>query len=125
MATLLADPYDVAVRWRELSDDEQLCATVLIEEATSLLAVSSPGLRDRAAASPDVAVAARSVIVSMVLRVMKNPDAIRQFTVDDYSQVRDQVASSGLLYATPEELAHVQPRDVVGLPAMYVVGLGG
>lgn len=121
---LLAGLQDVENRWRPLSDQEANVTYALLEEATALLAIASPGVRDRAAASLDAATAARSVVVSMVLRVLKNPDAIRQFAVDDYSQTRDQVASSGLLYATPEELAYVQPAPL-GLSGMYVVGLGG
>lgn len=121
---LLASPQDVANRWRPLTDPEINVTYALLEEATALLAMASPGVRERAAASLDAATAIRSVVVSMVLRVLKNPDAIRQFAIDDYSQTRDQVASSGLLYATPEELAYVQPAQV-GLAGMYVVGLGG
>lgn len=121
---LLASPQDVANRWRPLADPEINVTYALLEEATALLAVASPGVRERAAASLDAATAIRSVVVSMVLRVLKNPDAIRQFAIDDYSQTRDQVASSGLLYATPEELAYVQPPQI-GMAGMYVVGLGG
>lgn len=96
----------------------------LLEEAEAILVVRAPGLRERASASIDAAVVARSVVVSMVLRVLKNPDSVRQFSVDDYSQTRDQVASSGLLYATTEELAQVAP--IPGpLPQMFMVSLGG
>lgn len=120
----LAIVADVTNRWRPLTLEEEAVAAALLQEAEAILAVASPGIRERAAASPDAAVVARSVVVSMVLRVLKNPDSVRQFSIDDYTQVRDQVASSGLLYATPEELAQVAPV-VVPLPGVYVVGLGG
>lgn len=131
MATLdpggfpLATSQDVVNRWRPLAASEAAAADALLEEAEAILALASPGIRARAAASPDAALAARSVIVSMVLRVLRNPDSIRQFTIDDFTQIRDQAASSGLLYVTPEELAYVQPAAAVGLAGLYVVGLGG
>jgi len=120
----LATTEDVEARWRPLTDSERPIAEALLQEAEALVAVAAPGVRERAAKSVDVATATRSVLVSMVLRVLKNPDAIRQFAVDDYSQTRDQVASSGLLYATPEELAYLRPASL-GLAGMYVVSLGG
>ena len=117
-------PQDVEDRWRPLSDQETTVAWSLIEQAEAILAVAVVGIRDRAAVSPDLAIVFRGVVVSMVSRVMKNPDAIRQFSVDDYSQTRDQVASSGLLYATPEELAQLAPAPMP-MAGMFVVGLGG
>jgi len=118
---------DVVRRWRPLSDGEAAMAGVLVEEATALLSVTAPGLRGRVAADPDLGLAARSVTVSMVLRVMKNPDAIRQFSIDDYSRTRDAVASGGLLHVTPEELASLLPPAAVsgGFGGAYMVPLSG
>jgi len=123
----LATTQDVINRWRAMSDTEMGVAYSLLEEAAAILTVAAPGVRERAAASPDAAVAARSVVVSMALRVLKNPDAIRQFSSDEASFTRDNAASSGALYATPEELALLSTGSSATATAhqAYTISLGG
>jgi hypothetical protein len=44
------------------------------------------------------------VVSSMVLRVLRNPNGVRSWSVDDYSETRDNAVSAGVLYALPNEV---------------------
>lgn len=45
------------------------------------------------------------VQVAMVLRVLANPDYLRQAAIDDSTSILDQAVSSGALYASDDEVA--------------------
>lgn len=47
----------------------------------------------------------RDVIVDMVLRIVKNPNAYRSVSIDDFQATIDQAVSAGALYPTADELA--------------------
>jgi hypothetical protein len=55
----------------------------------------------------------KAVVKAMVLRVLRNPDGLRQFTSDDASFTRDNAVSGGLLYLSPEERALLTGVPVV------------
>jgi hypothetical protein len=65
------------------------------------------------------------VLAWMVIRVLRNPEALRQWSDDTYNQTVDTALSSGLLYITDEELADLMPT-APGLPGngMYSIPLG-
>jgi hypothetical protein len=44
------------------------------------------------------------VLSAMVLRVLRNPNGVRSWSVDDYSETRDNALSAGSLYASPDEM---------------------
>ncbi len=123
----LASVADVERR-RPLTTTQRTVAAALVEEATALLALAVPGLRARAQGDPDVRVVARSVVCSMVLRVVLNPDLLRQFTVDDATSIRDQAASAGLLYVHDVELQQLDRRggEAANTPGAgaYVIRFG-
>lgn len=47
----------------------------------------------------------RDVIVDMVLRIVRNPNAYRSVSIDDFQATIDQAISAGALYPTADELA--------------------
>lgn len=100
-----ASPADVAARWRPLSSDEELVAERLLGDAWAELLVRVPTLEARLEAETLSSAVVTRVLASMVLRVLRNPDGKRIEAIDDYQYTRDDAVSSGVLYATAEELA--------------------
>lgn len=72
----------------------------------------------------------KDVMVSMIVRVLKNPDGYRvdpRGDIDDYSEgggTRDTSLSSGELYVSASELAMLTPFFAPAY-GVYVMGLGG
>ena len=97
---------DLVARWRPLSDQEDTNGETFLGDAWRMLRRRITTLEDDIAAdtSGDLADEVVRVMATAVLRVMKNPDAKRQESIDDYSWTRDQAASAGLLYFTDDEL---------------------
>lgn len=52
----------------------------------------------------------QGVIEDMVLRVLRNPRALRSLGIDDFQSVIDTTVTSGLLYVSGDELALLSPR---------------
>lgn len=96
---------DLEARFRPLSDDEKIVAQALLDDAWALATTEVPGL---VAASegylPDTGIFI-AVLSAMVLRVLRNPDGVRQWSVDDYSETRDSALSAGALYLSEDELS--------------------
>ena len=97
---------DLEARWRPLSDQEKINGQTFLEDAWRLLRRRIQTIEADIAAdtSGDLQADAVRVLATAVLRVMKNPDGIRQESVDDYSWTRDQAVSAGLLYISDDEL---------------------
>jgi hypothetical protein len=96
---------DLEARWRPLAPDEEAGAQALLEDAWAIANVQLPSLSGNVqsgAVSEDIV---RAVVCAMVLRVLRNPDGVRSWSVDDYSQTRDNSVSSGSLYLSDAELA--------------------
>lgn len=53
--------------------------------------------------------AAVSVVEDIVVRVLRNPQALRAFSIDDFSATVDAAISGGRLYLSPEERARLTP----------------
>lgn len=108
VATTVGPPYatpdDVAARWRPLTSAEQTVATSLLNDAWVQLVALADNVPGDIAGGVLSDSLVQSVIVAAVLRVMKNPDANRSESVDDYSYTRDSTISGGLLYFTDNEL---------------------
>ncbi|CAL9592425.1 hypothetical protein SUDANB1_05252 [Streptomyces sp. enrichment culture] len=64
----------------------------------------------------------RAIAVAVVRRVMANPGGYRQRTIGQYSE---SLGEDGGLYLTADEIAQLQPEDVIdpGADAAYSVGL--
>ncbi|TYP82069.1 hypothetical protein [Blastococcus xanthinilyticus] len=98
---------DVEDRFRTLNDAERRLAGSLLADAwEELLAPRNvPDLEDRLGRDVVSVGLVRRVVAAMVIRVLRNPEAIRQWQVDDASFTRDSMVSSGLLYASADEIA--------------------
>jgi hypothetical protein len=101
-----ATPQDVAARWRSLTDDEELKAATLLDDAWQLIQVRNTTVATRLSAVPPTLNVAVVVMVqcAMVIRVLRNPDGKRQEQIEDYSYQRDD-SPSGELFISDEELA--------------------
>jgi hypothetical protein len=102
----LASVHDVESRWRTLSMSEVALASTLIEDASALLRAKVPGLDDAIAAGDVSAELVRARVVAMVVRVLRNPDGIRQRTVGDVSVTQD---GDGMLTLTDGDLDGLAP----------------
>jgi hypothetical protein len=69
------------------------------------------------------------VVVAMVVRVLRNPDARRQLGEDTFQETIDQAVSSGQLYISEVErgrmLAGAEGASAAYLPGVYNVSFGG
>lgn len=95
---------DIEARWRPLSPAEQVVAQTFIADALSILTTRRPTLDADVTAGLVTQQTLTSIVSSMVLRVLKNPEGKRQESIDDYSWTRDNAVSSGALYVSDEEM---------------------
>jgi hypothetical protein len=96
---------DLEARFRPLTAAEQNTAQALLDDAWEELLVRIPDLDARMADGRTSAGLVVRVVAAMVTRVLRNPDAIRQWSVDDASFTRDKALSTGFLFVAPEELS--------------------
>ncbi|MFC3299634.1 hypothetical protein FJV46_10675 [Arthrobacter agilis] len=131
MVTITAQ--DIANQWRPLSPAETAVVPGLAEQAWVRM-LAHPRLSDLEAKldanPPTVSVATvKSVIASMVIRVLKNPESARQISKshDDWSrsQTLDSSISTGELYVNDRELDLLDPPPEYSTPGMFVIPLGG
>ena len=98
---------DLEARWRPLTVAETVVATVMINDAMTLLTVRRPTLLADVTAGLVTQESVVFVVSAMVLRVLKNPESKRQESIDDYAWTRDTAVSSGALYVSDDELSLV------------------
>lgn len=82
----------------------------LIEKATDRVYAAFPNLDDWISTGTLTAARVQGVIEDMVIRVLRNPNAYRQVSIDDYARMIDTALSTGALYLSPEERALLTPR---------------
>jgi hypothetical protein len=101
----LTDLQDRALR--TLSDTETTAAPVWLGDAYNKLVTQLPSVDTRldAATSTVFEELVVATVCAMVMRVFNNPNGLLEEGVDDYTSRRDSTTSSGVLYATDEELA--------------------
>lgn len=87
--------------------DTQLLA--LMRKARARLLTLIPSLTRRVTAGLLDEDVVKGVIEDMVLRVVKNPKALRQLGIDDFQATIDTAVSSGALYLTDDERSLLQP----------------
>lgn len=126
-------PEEIANQWRPLSPAETTVVPGLAGQAWVRM-LAHPRLRDlepKLAAQPPTVNEAtvKSVIASMIIRVLKNPDSARQISKahDDWSrsQTLDSSISTGELYVNDYELDLLDPPPEYPEYGMYVISLGG
>lgn len=97
---------DVVNRFRPLNDVETaLTEHLLVDAWEELLAPGKvPDLEARVASGLVRPGLVTRVVTAMVIRVLRNPEAIRQWQVDDATFTRDSLVSSGLLFVSDDEV---------------------
>lgn len=88
--------------------DKQLVG--LVAKAKARLLALVPSLPRRVTAGTLDEQTVKGVIEDMVLRVVKNPRALRQLGIDDFQATIDTAVSSGALYLTPDERLLLSPK---------------
>lgn len=83
----------------------------LLGKAEGMLLDEIPNLKERTDTGRTKLESVRSVIEDMVVRVLRNPNALRQISIDDGSATIDQAISSGQLYVSEAELARLR-KDI-------------
>jgi hypothetical protein len=111
--TPFADDTDVVSRWRAFRDEtERGVAVERLADASSLLRLLIPDLATRASDDEDVARVAKSLVVEVVRRYLRNPDGAKQLqqTIGprSYGLTFDGEKPSGIFF-TEDELKVLQP----------------
>jgi hypothetical protein len=119
-----ATAQDVADRWRPFSDSaEQDRAAVLLDDAWSLLVGEVTDVEARLEAEPptlDSRIVVM-VLVRAVVRVLRNPNALRQVSLQDYSETH--AGGGGELYIDQADIDLLTP-DTAGSAAFTIVPYG-
>ena len=102
---------DLEARFRPLTTDEKTVAQALLEDAWAVLLTVVPDLEARISSGTTSVGLVVSVEAAMVLRVLRNPNGVRSWSVDDYSETRDSALSAGSLYVSPDEVALLTGRS--------------
>ncbi|MFH9977941.1 hypothetical protein ACH4ND_01510 [Streptomyces sp. NPDC017179] len=88
---------------RDLTEEETRQATALLEDATAMILDRFP----RYATEPTST--SKAVCRAMVLRVLQNPQGLRQESIDDYQVTYDAARSAGELYISDTEAEMLRP----------------
>ena len=99
-----------------IPDTDQESIEYLIDKAQLRLTSRMPNLAARIAAQTLDAALVRGVLEDIVLRVVRNPAAYRQVTVDGATMSLDRANASGLIEITPADIAQLQPAVTPGRP---------
>lgn len=114
---------DIEARFRPLTADERPVAQSLLDDAWVILLTYKPNLEALIAAGTVSEDVVRFVTAAMVLRVLRNPNGVKQWSVDDYSETRDGSVSAGSLYVSAEELGLLEPAGL-GSGAAFTITPG-
>lgn len=120
MATNPAEIVDIEVRWRPLSDAETIVADTLLSDAWVLLKHADSTIDTRLDAAELDSELVKIVLVEMVKRVLRNPDGIRQESIQDYSVTRDATSGNGLLHVTDDELVMLASSETAESDAFTI-----
>lgn len=109
MAEPFATATDLADRWRPLSTDEIITASVLLADASDMVRESFPDVEARLAAGTLLPSTLTRIVTGMVKRVMSNVDGKREESIDDYRYVRDVEVASGYLFLSAHDRTALTP----------------
>lgn len=115
---------------RPLSDQETRAGAKWLDDAWSIVRRNVPGVQARMNLTEDQPGYLDTedvirVLSWMVIRVLRNPEALRQWSDDTYNQTVDTALSSGLLYLTDGDLADLSPASPgIAGNGMYSIPLG-
>lgn len=102
----------------------------LIDKAEIRLTARIPTLPARVANETVGLALVRGVVEDMVIRVLRNPKALRSIGIDDYQSTIDNSATTGLLYVSDDEYALLAPSGrcavgsiQIGIPTWRLPGV--
>lgn len=104
----MPNPVSIAnleARFRPLTDAEKDSAQELLDDAWAVLLGTVPDLESRMGSGATSVSLVHFVVAAMVMRVLRNPNGVRQWAVDDYSETRDSSVAAGSLYVSADEVA--------------------
>jgi hypothetical protein len=116
---------DVEGRYQTLTAGQTRIVDTIIQDAEDILetAAESAGGAPPPADSRGARAYVR-IVSNMVIRVFKNPDALLQETIDDYTYRRDSAISAGLLYVSDDELEQLRPLGAPRRKGAFSITLG-
>lgn len=82
----------------------------VVSKAIDRVLDAFPSIEDRIVTGAIPATRVSGVVEDMVIRVLRNPNAYRQVSIDDYSRMVDTAVSSGSLYISTDERAMLTPK---------------
>lgn len=101
----------VEAEWQPIPTDLTAKVARLIGRASRLIRHRFPTIDARVTAGELDAELVADVATSMVVRVLRNPDGLREVAIDDVRAVRDTTLSSGQIVILPEEEDLLSPSD--------------
>lgn len=105
----LVDVSDVSTVYGELTALQAAQVSAWLARLSAMVRLRYPTIDARVAASADLGVLTRGVLVDAVLRVLRNPDGKVSETIDDYTYRRSDTVADGSLYLTDDEWALLEP----------------
>lgn len=121
----LASVENVQDMFRVLTSEEIGVVPAWLDYISAQARIEAPWVDARVSTDPDYADLVKGVLTSAVIRVLRNPDGWRQWSVDDAGFTRDQVISAGMLYLTDIEIRQLQGQPSTNTGGFYVVSLSG
>lgn len=116
---------DIEKVWRPLSPAEVAVVPGLSSRAWIRVLAKVPTVETSGVSEAVI----QDVMVSMIVRVLKNPDSARiiNASIDDYTDGKtlDTAISSGEMYVSADEIEMLTPAPIVPVYGVYVMGLGG
>lgn len=116
---------DLEARFRPLVGDERTVAQALIDDAWAIAQAQLPLLATEVASGQFPLGVVRAVLSAMVIRVLRNPEGVRTWAVDDYSQTRDASVAAGTLYLSTDELTLMSASLGNRRPGAFSITPGG
>lgn len=120
---------DIQNQWRPLTTDEAATIAGKSVSAWTRILAAVPSIEAKITAGTVAEATVKDVMVSMIVRVLKNPESarIKSEAIDDHSEswTLDNAVSTGELYLTEFELGLLNPVGSVPSYGIYTVGLGG
>ena len=102
----LATITDVENRWRPLTDEETVVASTRLDDASELVRTLIPGIDDAITAGTVSESLVAAQVAAMVIRVLRNPNGVRQESIGDYSYT---LADDDRMFMTADELESLSP----------------
>lgn len=131
MTAVAVTSEDIENEWRPLSPAEKSTVAGKSASAWTRVQADTRDIVDKLDAVPQLVTTdtVKSVMVSMIVRVLKNQDSARQISksADDWSKsiTLDSSVSSGEMYVTAYEHDLLNPYTGAPDYGVYVIGLGG